>query len=193
MKWHACLPALMAIGLGAVEPAQAQGPQDDYRRALIQTLRLAKAERVAVKRMAAAEPPQSAARVAPCLDRLATDERLEAEFMPVVERSVPTPDRARPILAFLATPAGRKFSAAVERRHPEFKPAMWRAMILPGGVPMSANELTTDEAREIGDFFRSDQGAPLLAILKDTAGFAQLTRALALRKTFAAECGIDVK
>jgi len=193
MKWHACLPVLMAIGLGAVEPAHAQAPQDDYRRALIQTLRLAKAERVAVKRLAVAEPPQSRQRLVPCLDRLATDEHLEAALLPVIERSVPTPDRARPILAFLATSTGRKFSAAVERRQPELKPPLWRPVILPGGVPMSANELTTDEARELDDFFRSDQGAPLLAILKDTAGFAQLTRLLVLRKTFAAECGIDVR
>jgi hypothetical protein len=192
MKWHSCLPALVAIGLGAAEPAQAQGPKDDYRRALIQTLRLAKTERASIKRLSAAVP-QTAAQLAPCLDRLATDERLEAELMPVIARSVPTPDHARPILAFLATSAGRKFSAAVERRDPEFKPALWRPVILPGVVPMSTNELTTDEAREIGDFFRSDQGAPLLALLKDTGGFAQLTRALTLRKTFAAECGIDVK
>jgi len=192
MKWHSCLPALLAIGLGAVEPAHAQALQNDGRRTLIQTLRLAKTERAAVKKLSAAVP-QTAAQLAPCLDRLATDERLEAELMPVIARSVPAPDRARPILAFLATSAGRKFGAAVERRDPQFKPTLLRPVILPGGVPMSADELTPDQAREIGDFFRSDQGAPLLAILKDTAGFAQLTRALALRKTFAAECGVDAK
>ena len=192
MKWQWYVPALMAVGLGAVEPAHAQGPQNDYGRALIQTLRLAKTERASVKRLSAAEP-QSGPRLAPCLDRLATDERLEAELMPVIARSVPTPDRARPILAFLATSAGRKFGAAVERRDPQFKPALVRPVILPGGVPMSVDELTSDEARAIDDFFRSDQGVPLLAILKDTAGFAQLTRTLSLRKTFAAECGIDVR
>jgi hypothetical protein len=188
MKWHSCLPALIAIGLGAVEPAHAQAPQNDYGRALIQTLRLTKAQRVALKRVSAAE-----AQLAPCFDRLATDERLEADLLPLIARSVPTPDRARPILAFLATSAGRKFSVAVERREPEFKPALRRPVILPGGVPMSPDELTIDEAREIDDFFRSDQGAPLLAILKDTTGFAQLTRTLSLRKTFAAECGIGVR
>jgi hypothetical protein len=188
MKWHLCVPALMAIGLGAVEPAHAQAPQNDDRRALIQTLRLAKAERVALKRLSAAEP-----QLAACFERLATDERLEADLLPVVARSVPTADRARPILAFLATSAGRTYSAAVERREPEFKPALKRPVILPGGVPVSADELTTDEARAIDDFFRSDQGAPLLAILKDTTGFTQLTRMLSLRKTLAAECGMGVR
>ena len=188
MKWHLCVPALMALGLGAVEPAHAQGPQDDYRRALIQTLGLTKAARAAVKRLSAGE-----AQLAACLDRLATDERLEADLLPVIARSVPTADRARPILAFLATSTGRKFSVAVERREPEFKPALRRPVILPGGVPMSSDELTTDEARALDDFFRSDQGAPLLTILKETTGFAQLTRTLSLRKTFAAECGIGVR
>ena len=192
MKWHVCVPALIAIGLGAVAPAPAQGAQDDDKRALIQALRIAKTERAALKRLSATLP-QTASQLAPCLDRVATDERLETELLPVIAASVPTPDRARPILAFLATSAGRKFSAAVERRDPQFKPALLRPMILPGGVPMSANELTTDELRDIDAFFRSDQGAPLLAILKETAGFAQLTRTLSLRKTFAAECGIEVR
>jgi hypothetical protein len=192
MKRHLCVAALMVIALGAVEPLHAQIPQDDYRRALIQTFRFTKTERAAIKRLSAAKP-QTAAQLGACLDRVAKDERLEAELAPVIARSVPTPDRARPILRFLATSAGRKFSAAVERRDPQFKPALLRPVILPGGVPMSATELTIEEAREIDDFFRSDQGALLLAILNETAGFAQLTRSLELRKTFAAECGIDVK
>jgi hypothetical protein len=185
-----CVPALIAIGLAAVDLAHAQASQNDDRRALIQTLRLAKAQRVALKRTAA---EAREALVAACLDRLATDERLEADLMPVVARSVATPEGARPILAFLATPAGRKLAAAVERREPEFKPALLRPVILPGGVPMSAEELTTDERRAIDDFLRSDPGAALVAILKDTTGFAQLIRILALRKTLAAECGIGVK
>src|SRR5215469_7412114 len=182
MKWHVCVPALMAIGLGAAEPAHAQAPQDDDRRALIQTLRLTRAERAAVAGLSAAEPQLKA-----CLDRQATDARLEAELLPVIARNVPTPDRARPILAFLATSAGRKFSAAAERRAEINRLNLNRPVILPGGVTMSSGELTPDEARQVADFLRSDQGAPLIAILKDTAGFAQLTRALALRKTFAAE------
>jgi len=188
MKWHVCVPALMAIGLGAAEPAHAQAPQDDDRRALIQTLRLTRAERAAVAGLSAAEPQLKA-----CLDRQATDARLEAELLPVIARNVPTPDRARPILAFLATSAGRKFSAAAERRAEINRLNLNRPVILPGGVTMSSGELTPDEARQVADFLRSDQGAPLIAILKDTAGFAQLTRALSLRKTFAAECGIAVR
>jgi hypothetical protein len=192
MNWSPFVPALMAIGLGATDFAHAQGPKDDYRRTLIQTFHLTKTDRATVSRLSAAIP-KTAPQMAACLDRVATDERLEAELLPVIARSVPTPDHARPILAFLATPAGRKFSGAVERRDPQFKPALARPLILPGGVPMSANELSTDEARTIDDFFRSAQGAPLLAILNETSGFAQLTRALELRKTLAAECGIDVK
>jgi hypothetical protein len=185
-----CVPALIAIGLGAVDLAHAQKSQDDDRRALIQTLRLVKAQRAALKRTSA---EAREAPLAACFDRLATDERLEADLMPVITRSVATPESARPILAFLATPAGRKLGAAVERREPEFKPALTRPVILPGGVPMSADELATDEGRAIGDFLRSDQGAALVAILKDTTGFAQLIRILALRKTLAAECGIGVR
>jgi hypothetical protein len=145
---------------------------------------------VALKRFSASErDPQ----LASCIDRLATDERLEAELLPVIARSVPTPDGARPILAFLATPSGRKFSGAVERREPEFKPALRRPIILPGGVPVSYDELTADEAREIDDFFRSQHGVALLGILRDTTGFGQLAQSLAQRKAFAAECGIGVK
>ena len=188
MRWLVCVPAFVAIGLGVAEFAHAQGPQDDYSRALIRTLRLTKAERVALKRFAAGEP-----RLAPCIDRLATDERLEAELLPVIARSVPTPERARPILAFLASPSGRKFSEAVERREPEFKPALRRPIILPGGVPMSWDELTADDAREINTFFQSDHGAALLGILRETTGFGRLTRSLSQRKAFAAECGIGVK
>src|SRR5262249_12477044 len=151
MKRYLCVPALLAIGIGAVElgflPAHAQGSQPDYRRAVIQSLQLAKVQRVVLKRLAAAER-----QLAPCFDRLATDERLEADLLPLIARAIPTPERAQPILAFLATPAGKKFGVAVERREPEFKPAMGRTMILPGGVPMSANELTTDELREIDGF-----------------------------------------
>jgi hypothetical protein len=190
MNRFCCVPALIAIVLGAAEPAHAQRSLDDDRRALIQTLQLVKIQRVALKRTAAE------AREAPlraCLDRLATDERLEADLMPLIARSIPTPERARPILAFLATPAGKKLAAAVERREPEFKPALLRPVFLPGGVPMSANELTADEARAIDGFLRSDQGAPLIAILNETTGFAQLLRTLALRKTLAAECGIGVR
>ena len=190
MQWLFCIPALMAIGLGAAEFAHAQELQDDYRRTLIRTLRLIKAERVALKRFSASErDPQ----LASCIDRLVTGERLEAELLPVVGRSVPTPEKARPILAFLASPPGRKFSEAVERREPEFKPALRRPIILPGGVPMSHDELTTNESREIDDFFRTDQGAALLGILRETTGFGRLTRSLSQRKAFAAECGISVK
>lgn len=188
MNRYLCLAAILAIGLGAVEPAYAQGPPDDYARTLIQTLRLTKAQRVALKRVSSGEP-----KLTPCFDRLATDERLEAELVPVIVLSVPTPDSARPILAFLATPTGRMFSAAVERREPEFKPALRRPIILPGGVPMSLDELTTNQAREIDEFLRSVQGAPLLSVLKETAGFPQLARTLSQRKTFAAECGIGVR
>jgi hypothetical protein len=183
-----CAAALLAIALGAFTPAWSQGSPDDGRRFLIRTLRLEKTLRVAVKRLAAAEP-----QLAACLDRAATDERLEADLLAVVARSIPAPDRARPVLAFLATPAGRKFSLAVERREPELKPALRRPFILPGGVPMSPDEITTGEAREIADFLRSAQGAPLLAILNETTGFPQLLRTLALRKAFAAECGIAVR
>jgi hypothetical protein len=181
----------MAIALGAAGPAQAQGADDD-RRALIQAFHFAKTDRAALKGMAAAIP-KTAAPMAACLDRVATDARLEAELLPLVARSIPTPDQARPIRAFLATSAGRKFGAAVERRDPRFKPALLRQMILPGGVPMSVEELNVDEMRSIDGFFRSQQGAPLLAILNDTLGFPQLTRLLALQKTLAAECKIDVK
>jgi hypothetical protein len=192
MTWYSFVPALMAIALGAAAPAQAQGSADDDRRALIQAFHFAKTDRAALKGMAVAVP-KTAPQMAACLDRVATDERLEAALLPLVARSIPTPDQARPIRAFLATSAGRKFSAAVERRDPRFKPPLLRPMILPGTVPMSATELTADEARTIDDFFRSQQGAPLLAILNETLGFAQLTRLLALQKTLAAECGIDVK
>ena len=185
-----CVPALMAIVLGAVEPAQAQGSQDDDRRALIQTLRLVKIQRVSLMRTAV---EKREAPLAACLDRLATDERLEADLMPLIARSLPTPESARPTLAFLATPGGSKLAAAVERREPEFKPALRRPVFLPGAVPMSADELTADEVRAIDGFLRSDQGAPLVAILKDTSGFAQLIRTLELRKTLAAECGIGGK
>ncbi len=190
MQWLFCIPALMAIAFGAAEFAHAQGPQDDYRRALIRTLRLAKAERVALKRFSASErDPQ----LASCIDRLATDERLEADLLPLIGRSVPTADSARPILAFLASSPGRKFGAAVERREPELKPELRRPIILPGGVPMSWDELTADEAREINAFFQSDHGAALLGILRETTGFGRLTRSLSQRKAFAAECGIGVK
>jgi hypothetical protein len=175
----------MAIGLSVVECAHAQ---DDFRRTLIRTLRLTKTERVALKRFAASEP-----QLAPCIDRLATDERLEADLLPVIGRSVPTLESARPILAFLLSSTGRKFSAAVERRQPELKPTLLRPIVLPGGVPVSSNELTSEETREINDFFRSDPGTALLSILRETAGFAQLTRGLSQRKTFAAECGITVR
>jgi hypothetical protein len=178
----------MAIGLGAGVLAHAQAPQDDYRRALIQALRLTTAERMGMKSTGGAEPKLKA-----CFDRVATDARLEAELLPVIARSVPTPDRARPILAFLATPAGRKFSAAVERRAEINRLSLNRAVVLPGGVPMAPGEITPDEAREVADFLRSDRGAPLLAVLNETSGFAELTRHLSLRKTFAAECGIEVK
>jgi hypothetical protein len=191
MKWSSFVPALMAIGLVAVEPAHAQAPKDDYRRTLIQTFQLAKTDRAVIKRLSAAIP-KTAPQMAACLDRVATDERLEAALMPLIARSIPTPESARPIVAFLATPAGRKFGAAVERRDPQFKPTLSRPLTLPGGVPMSATELTTDEARNIDEFFRSDQGAPLLALLKETSGFTQLIRALELRKTLGAECGIAV-
>jgi hypothetical protein len=186
------VPALMAIGLGAIDPAHAQGPKDDYRRAIIQAFQLAKTDRATVRRLSAAVA-KTGPQVVACLDRVATDERLEAALVPLIVRNVPTPASARPILAFLATPAGRKFAAAVERRDPQFKPALSRPLTLPGGVPMSANELTSDDARNIDGFFRSAEGAPLLALLNETSGFAQLTRALELRKTLAAECGIDVK
>src|SRR5262245_45730351 len=188
MNRYLCVPALMTIGLWGVAPVHAQTPQDDYGRTLIQALRLTKAQRVALKRVSTAEP-----QLAPCFNRLATDKRLEADLLPVISRSVPTPESARPILAFLASSPGTKFSAAVERREPEFKPALRRPIILPGGVPMSSDELTTDEAGEIKDFLRSDHGAPLLSILQETTGFAQLTRSLSQRKTFAAECGISVR
>jgi hypothetical protein len=179
----------VAIGFGAVEPAQAQGPQDD-RHVLIQTLRLVKADRAALKGTAREVRD---APLAACFDRLATDERLEADLMPLVARSVPTPESARSILAFLATPAGRKFAAAVERRRPEFKPTLLRPITLPGGVPMSVEELTPDDVRALDAFFRSDQGVTLIAILNETAGFAQLTRTLTLRKTLLAECGIGTR
>jgi hypothetical protein len=179
------LTSAVAPSFGVVESAHAQ---DDYKRTLIHTLRLTKTERVALKRFAASDP-----QLAPCIDRLATDERLEADLLPVIGRSVPTPESARPILAFLSSSTGRKFSAAVERRQPELKPTLLRPIVLPGGVPMSSSELTPEETREINDFFRSDHGAALLSILRETAGFAQLTRGLSQRKTFAAECGISVR
>src|SRR5262245_35394910 len=114
MRWYFCLPVLTAIGLSVVVCAHAQ---DDYRRTLIRALQLTKAERVALKRLVASER-----QLAPCIDRLATDERLEADLLPVVGRSVPTPESARPILAFLLSSTGKKFSAVVERRQPELKP-----------------------------------------------------------------------
>lgn len=186
MRWYFCAAALAAIVFCVLKSPHAEEVQDSYARKIIRSLGLTKAQRVALKRFG--DP-----KLAPCLDRLATDERLETDLLPVISRSVPTTDSARPILAFLTNSTGRKFSAAVERREPEFKPALRRPIILPGGVPMSSGELTIDERREINDFLQSQHGAPLLSILHETTGFPQLSRSLSQRKTFAAECGIDVK
>ena len=85
--------ALTVIILCGAEPMYREVAQEGYARELIRSLELTKAQRVSLKR--GHEP-----NLAPCIDRLATDARLEADLVPVVARSVPTEGSARPILAF---------------------------------------------------------------------------------------------
>jgi hypothetical protein len=194
-------PACAVLAAAMIVGCASAAAQEDARVTLIRMLGLVGAQRDSLDGTAGPLWSRGGkyAGLKECIDTKATDERLLADLVPIARTALPTEESARPVIAFVASDAGRKFSAGVARRNrAPASEALGRPM--PGhrplnfaGVVLYSDELSDREARDIDAFLRSEEGKPLRALLQSTMGFAQLTRTIAQMNALAAECGIDMK